>query len=261
MSYEVSQYPHGTFNWVDFMSTDRDTAKTFYHALFGWTSEDMPTGEGQPDYTMFYLDGLDVAGGGPTFDPNMPTVWMSYISVDNVDEAVAKAEELGATTVMPAMDVLDSGRMATIQDPTGAHVSLWEPKKHIGARVVNKVGASCWNELYTKDVEKAKEFYGKLFGWEFSTDDTGYTFITNNGRGNGGIFEITDEMGNMPPFWMVYFTIENLEESVQKVQKLGGTVHMPGKEISVGKIAVVADPTGGAFTMIEMNDEPEHWTE
>ena len=70
MNYTVTQYPQGTFSWVDFFSTDVSTSKAFYSALFGWTSEDMPSGEGKPDYTMFYLDGRVVAGGGPTYAPN-----------------------------------------------------------------------------------------------------------------------------------------------------------------------------------------------
>jgi uncharacterized protein len=261
MSYTVTKYPQGTFSWCDFFSTDVKKSTDFLNGLFGWTSEAMPTGEGRPDYIMFSLDGKYVAGGSQAFDPNMPSFWSSYITVNNVDEMTAKAESLGAKVAMAPMDVLDSGRMSTIQDPTGAHVSLWQPNKHIGAGIVNTVGAMSWNELYTQDLEKAKEFYTKLFGWTTETDTAGYTTIKNNGRNNGGMFVITPEMGNFPPNWMVYFTVANIEESVNKVKELGGQVYMGPKEISVGKIATIADPTGAAITIMEMSIEPQHWEE
>ena len=222
----------------------------------------MPTGEGRPDYTMFSLEGKYVAGGSPAFDPKMPSFWNNYISVDNVDEIVKKAESLGAKVTMAAMDVLDSGRMATIQDPTGANVSLWQPKKHIGASVVNTVGAMGWNELYTKDVEAAKKFYGDLFGWTYDVDaeNDGYVTIKNNGRMNGGIYKMTPEMEGMPPNWTVYFTVKNIDESVAKVKELEGEVHMQ-KDITVGKIAAVADPAGTNFMLIQMSMPPEEWKE
>jgi predicted enzyme related to lactoylglutathione lyase len=261
MSYTPTKYPQGTFSWADFFSTDIEKSKTFMNTLMGWTSQDMPTGEGRPDYTMFSLEGKYVAGGSPTFAPNMPSFWSSYITVDDIDEMTAKAEKLGAQITMPPMDVLDSGRMATIKDPTGANVSLWQPKKHIGAGIINKAGAMVWNELYTKDLEKAKEFFAKLLGWTYETDENNYTTIKNNGRANGGMFAITPEMGEMPPFWTVYFTVKNLTESLEQVKKLGGQIHMGPKEIAVGKIAMIADPAGASFMIMEMSIEPDQWVE
>lgn len=261
MSYFVTKYPQGTFSWADFFSTDVQASTTFLTGLFGWTSEDMPTEKGKPNYTMFSLDDKYVAGGGPAFDPNMPSFWNSYISVDNVDEMTAKAEKLGAKIIMPPMDVLDSGRMSTIQDPTGAHVALWQPKKHIGAGVINTVGAMGWNELYTKDVEAAKKFYSDLLGWTYDFDkEANYTTIKNNGRMNGGMMAITEEMMGMPPSWVVYFTVKDMNESVAKVKELGGQVYMQ-KDIGVGKIAMIADPAGASIMLIQMSMPPTQWEE
>lgn len=263
MSYLVTKYPHGTFSWCDIFSKDIQSSKKFLESLFGWTSIDIRTGEGRPDYTMFYLNGHEVAGGSPTFDNNMPSFWSSYISVENVDGIVSHVENLEGKIIMPAMDVLDSGRMATIQDPTGAHVNIWQPKKHIGAHIINTTGAMSWNELYTRDMETAKKFYGTLFGWTFEQPEEmeGYTVIKNKGRSNGGIFPITPEMGKMPPCWMVYFTVKNLDESVAKVKALGGHIYMDSKDISVGRIATVTDPTGAGMVLIEMSVKPDEWIE
>lgn len=263
MSYTVTKYPQGTFSWADFFSKDIKASTAFMNGLMGWTSQDMPTGEGRPDYTMFSLDGKYVAGGSPAFDPSMPSFWTSYVTVDDVDAMTAKAEKIGAKITMPPMDVLDSGRMSTIQDRTGAHIALWQPKKHIGAGVVNIPGAMSWNELYTPDMEASKKFYADLFGWTFEASENApeYTVIKNNGRRNGGMFPQMEDMKGMPPFWMVYFTVKNIDESIAKTKELGGKVEMGPKEISVGKIAVIADPAGAHFMIMEMSVNPEEWVE
>lgn len=260
MSYNPTKYPQGAFCWADFYSTDIEASKKFMNELFGWTSEDMPTGDGMPDYTMFSLDDKNTAGGSPTFGPDMPSFWSNYITVDNVDDITAKAEKLGAKVQMKPMDVLDSGRMSTIQDPTGAAVSLWQPKKHIGAGVVNTVGAMGWNELYTPDIETSKKFYTDLFGWTYETDEEndGYITILNNGRMNGGMMAISSEMTGMIPSWMVYFSVKNIDEAAKKVEELGGEVHLI-KEVNVGKLAMVADPAKTNFLLIEMSVTPEEW--
>src|SRR5882724_8599368 len=118
MAFTVTKYPAGTFCWADVYSTDIAKTKPFLTALFGWSSEDIPTSEGQPDYTMFSLDNKNVEGGSPTFMKDMPSFWSNYVCVDNIDEMTNKAEKLGAKITMQPMDVLDSGRMSSIQDPT-----------------------------------------------------------------------------------------------------------------------------------------------
>lgn len=264
MSFTVTKYPQGTFSWVDLSSTNMDATKAFLTGFFGWTAKDMPTGKPGMDYTMFYLDGKTVAGAGPklTKMQHTPSFWSSYITVDDVDAMTTKAHKLGAKVMIPPVDVFDAGRIAGITDPTGASVMLWQPKRHIGAQMVNTVGAFGWNELYTHDIKTAQTFYADLFGWTYDTDEkSGYVSIQNNGRANGGMMAITAEMKHMPPNWTVYFAVTNIDESIVKVKKLGGKVYMGPKEISVGKIAMVAEPSGASFIIIEMSMSPEEWKE
>lgn len=261
----------GLFLIPIFSSTDDAATVTFMTKLLGWTVKDMPMGadsKASGMYHSFYLDGKAVAGGmkmpADMIKKGVPSMWNSYVTVDNVDETVKKALELGAKVAMPAMDVFDICRMAAIMDPTGAPVMLYQPKKSIGAEIVNTIGAMGWNELYTKDVEKAKDFYSKLFGWTYDVDkDSGYVMIQNKGRANGGIFAITPEMGDMPPMWVVYFTVKDMDASLAKVKDLGGKVHMGPKKIGPGKIAMIADPAGASFIIIELSPDmpPEEWVE
>lgn len=261
MSYTVTKYPQGTFCWTDLFTTDVAASRTFYETVMRWTSKDLPTDNG-PDYTMFYVGDQEVAALAPMAPDmgDMPSHWSCYVSVNNLDNMVQKAESLGATVVMPTMDVMTAGRMAGIQDPTGATLMLWEPKEFIGASLVNTIGAMGWNELYTKDVAKAQEFYGALFDWEFENSD-GYTMIKNNGRANGGMIMIQDDWGDFPVSWQVYFTVENLDAALEKARELGGSTLSEPIEASVGRFVMVNDPTGAVCTFIELSADPDHWIE
>ncbi len=262
MGYTVTSYSPGTFSWVDVFSTDFEKTRDFMNDVMGWTSKDFPTGEGRPDYTMFSKDGNVVAGGSPAFAEGMPSFWSNYVTVNDLDAVLARVEELGGSVTMPAMDVLTSGRMATIADPTGAPLSLWQAGDHIGAEMVNTVGAMCWNDLMTNDVDKAQQFYGELFGWTFDEpDSSGYVMIRNNGRMNGGMMMNTPDIGEMPPAWNVYFTVASIEDAIRSVNARGGSVLMQPTSMESGTFSVIADPAGAVFSIIEMSVPPDEWEE
>ena len=163
---EKTKYEPGTFCWVELATKDGAAAKNFYASLFEWKVDDMPIPDGSI-YSMLQKNGKQVGALyqlGPQ-QQGVPPHWNSYVSVASADASAAKAKELGGKVMVEPFDVLDAGRMAVISDPTGAALSLWEPRRHIGAQVVNEPGAFCWNELYTTDPRKAAEFYFGLFGW------------------------------------------------------------------------------------------------
>jgi predicted enzyme related to lactoylglutathione lyase len=153
-------------------------------------------------------------------------------------------------------DVLDAGRVAAISDPTGAIVSLWQPRSRIGATLVNDVGALCWNELATTDVERAKAFFGELLGWQYEPDESGYASIKNGGRLNGGIRRQTEQERGIPPNWLPYFAVENTDDATRHAEHLGGRTISPATEIHIGRIAVIADPQGAAFVVFEGETDP-----
>jgi predicted enzyme related to lactoylglutathione lyase len=258
---ETPEYKPGTFCWVELGTTDAAAAKNFYAQLLGWEYTDNPMG---PDmtYSMIKLDGKDV-GGLYGMDKNMlaqatPPHWLSYVSVASVDETLEKAKDAGATVLNGPFDVPNAGRMVVIQDPTGAVFALWQAGQHHGAAAYNVPGTLCWNELGTRDTEKAGEFYSNLFGWSkesFSKSPVEYTMFKNGDRGAGGMYKITPEMGPMPAHWLVYFAVDNCDAKVQKATELGGSVMMPAEDIpTVGRFAILQDPQGAAFAIIKLQN-------
>ena len=256
---EISHYEPGTFCWPELGTNDPEAAKEFYTGLFGWTVNDVPAGPAGT-YTMLQLSGKDV---GALYGLNkdqrsqgVPPHWLSYISVASVDETARKAKELTGKVFAEPFDVFDVGRMAIIEDPTGATFALWQPRKHIGARLVNQQGALCWNELATSNTEVAGKFYTQLFGWTTKVMPGASGPYTEFMRGQtpaGGMLQVTKEWGNTPSHWMVYFAVADCDDRVTKAKQLGGGVKVPPTDIpTVGRFSVLQDPQGAVFSIIKL---------
>jgi uncharacterized protein len=257
---ERTFYEPGTFCWAGLATSDPAVAERFYTRLFGWESEEQSGGEAGT-FTVLRRSGHDVAllyrQQPEARAAGAPPHWTSYISVEDADATAARAGELGGAAVFrEPFDVLDAGRVAAIRDPTGAIVSLWQPRSRIGATLVNEVGALCWNELATTDPERAKAFFAGLLGWHYETDESGYASIRNGGRLNGGVREQTEEERGIPPSWLPYFTVEKVDDAARDADRLGGRALSPAIEIHIGRIAVVADPLGAAFAVFEGETDP-----
>lgn len=247
-----TSYTPGTFCWTDLTTPDQDQAKSFYSSLFGWEAEDMPMGEGIY-YSMQRSGGRLVAAISPQpeqqRDAGAPPMWNSYISVEDADASLERAQELGANVHAGAFDVFDSGRMGVVQDPQGAFFSVWQAGTHFGAELVNAHGALSWDELYTPDIEASDRFYSALFGWKTQAMEgmeMPYRVIqTQAGRSNGGI----TTMEGVPPAWLVYFGSDDIERSVAQAGELGAETRMGPMDIGAGKIAVLTDPQGATFAL------------
>jgi uncharacterized protein len=251
---KVTKYQPGTPCWVELATTDLDSAKAFYSALLGWKDYSV----GPPEagyYTMPERDGLPIAGMSTQQDAEraagVPPHWNTYISVESADATTKKVAGLGGTVVAEPFDVMDVGRMAVYLDPDGAAIAVWQPKVHVGAGVVNEVGAWGWSELYTRDVDQAIAFYGGLFGWGTKRSPE-YTEWLVGDRSVGGMIEIRPEMGPVPPNWTTYFQIDDCDAAAATAKDKGGSVMMPPMDIpDIGRFAVVADAQGAVFAIIK----------
>ncbi len=258
---EVQAHEPGTFCWVELATTDQQAAKEFYTKLFGWSANDSPMGEGMV-YTMLQLGGRNVGalyGMDAEEKGRMPPSWRSYVSVASADEAAEKARAAGAQVLMEPFDVMTFGRMAVLQDPTGATISLWEPKEHIGAQVTGEPGSLCWNELATGDVERAREFYTGLFGWGANVLDMGemgtYTMFMRGEIPAGGLFDANGKSAvpDMPTAWMPYIAVADCDASAAKAGELGAEIVVPPSDIpGTGRFSLLRDPQGAMISIIRL---------
>lgn len=260
MAVMTSHRP-GTFSWVDLAAHDVDAAERYYTQLFGWTADRMPYGSGPDEvYVMLRKDGRDAAAlysmDATQKSQGMPSTWLSYVTVESADEAAARARALGATVLADAFDVMDVGRMALIGDPGGAMFAAWQPGRHVGAGIKDDPGSLCWNELATRDMDRAVAFYAALFGWTpapFEASPLPYTMMMNGDAPAGGIYTMPAAMEGVPPHWAPYFAVEDTDETLRRSDQLGGSTFMPPDDIpGIGRLAGLRDPQGASFYVIRL---------
>jgi uncharacterized protein len=116
----------GVFVWDELGTSDADGAAQFYGEVFGWTTKDMGPDFG--GYKLFQVGETGIAGVYQLQDAPKPTAWIPYVGVEDVDTTVAKATELGGSTVTEAMDLPTVGRFAVISDPQGAVFGIIKPE-------------------------------------------------------------------------------------------------------------------------------------
>jgi predicted enzyme related to lactoylglutathione lyase len=254
----IENHANGSFCWIELATSDQSASKQFYGPLFGWESAEFPMGP-EGVYVIFRIEGRDVAGCY-AIDANMqshgvPPHWMPYVQVANADETVAKATSNGGSVIAGPMDVFNMGRMAVLQDPTGAHFSIWQPMSHKGTLITGVPGTHCWADLSTSDADRAQDFYQKVFGWEIAAgehDSSGYLHIKNGQDFIGGIPPAKYRNPNAPPHWMLYFLVASCDASAAKAKELGAKFHMePSTMENVGRMAVFADPQGAVSALFE----------
>lgn len=252
-----SSYAEGTPNWVDLQTPDQPAAKDFYTALFGWSYDDQPMLEGAI-YSMATLHGERVTAIAPqpvgSSPADTPAQWNTFLAVDDVDASAAKVEPAGGDLILPAFSVSDAGRMAFLTDPTGAEVGLWQAGAHVGATLVNETGTLIWNELITDDPERALNFYRSVVGLGSATlpiPETGdYTVLQVHDDGVGGC--IRPPRPEVPNHWHVYFGVDDADATVAKAVEEGGALMAdPFDMPTVGRMAVLSDPQGAVFSIMQ----------
>ncbi len=256
----VIDVKHGTFGWIDVMTTDASVAVPFYEKVFGWTTQEMPGGVGP--YHMFFQGDQPAAGLGEMSDEmkqqGAPSAWNSYVEVDDLEAAVGRVPDLGGAVVVPPMPAGEYGRLAVIRDPAGAHVSLWQNNEKPNRGTYNEAGFLTWNEHVSRDTAAAREFYSALLGWEWDEMEMPqgtYWVIMNDGRANGGLMAMTDEWpAEVPAHWSVYIGSDDVDASAEAVKAAGGQIVVEPMDISVGRFCVAQDPTGAAFTIFKGGD-------
>ena len=254
---------HGSFIWYELMTPDPGGAKTFYDAVIGWN-----VGDAVPEYNGYRMIGRSdggFAGGVLELTDEMRghgarPIWLGYICVDDVDEAVLSVGSADGKSLMPATDIANVGRIAMVADPHGAPFYVMKPPPPaddpdgqsdvFSPSAEQRVG---WNELSTSDPAAARRFYVEQFGW--GTDeymDMGqmgeYRFLEQSGSRIGAL------CGSMPgqePKWRYYFRVPSISQAKETAEEKGGTIAMGPHQVPTGDwIVIGVDPQGAEFALV-----------
>jgi len=270
---ERDGYIAGVPCWVDTSQPDPEAAAAFYGGLFGWEFEDaMPAGS-PGTYLIAHLRGGDVAAVSSQPEGAPPqAVWNTYVSVEDADEAAARAREAGGSVLSEPFEVMAAGRMAVLADPEGAVFCEWQAREHRGATIVNEPGSLNFNVLNTRDPEGAKRFYRAVFGW--TTLDLGSgEFWTLRSYGDyleqltpgtrartaelgaagfenvvAAITPIAGDDADTSAYWSVTFSTADADATAAKATELGGTVLVVPVDAPYSRVTVLRDPQGATFS-------------
>lgn len=253
------QYREGAPCWADLATPDLAGARRFYGALLGWTFDVGAAEFG--GYVTVRKDGASVCGMmQPPPEQGGPPCWGVYLKTSDMDASARTITEAGGKALMGPHAVGELGVMLVAEDPTGAVFGLWQMGLHRGAEAFGVPGAMCWHELNTRDAAAADAFFRRLFGYTLSsvesTEKMDYMTYHVDGRAVCGRLKMTAEWGDLPPHWMTYFAVADVDADVARLPALEGKLHHGPFDTPYGRIAVVSDPYGAVFSLIQMPAQP-----
>ncbi len=244
----------GDFCWINMLTPKPTEAREFYRTLLGWDYVEMP-GMGH----RIQVGDVDIGGifdvNGPNTPPGARATIGVMVKVANADATCAKVTSLGGVA-KAAFDIMRAGRMAVCTDPTGVEFDIWEAKNMQGTMVDSAVhGAPSWSELYTSDDARADMFYCELFGWASTSESflgLSYTTFSLDGIDVAGMMQLSAEMGAMPPRWVTYFTVDDVDEAARLAVSLGATLCVNLHDVpGIGRFCGIVSPQGIVLYVIQ----------
>ncbi|MEO0476782.1 MAG: VOC family protein [Planctomycetota bacterium] len=233
------------FIWVDLSTFDPAKAHRFYGRVLGWSFDTDASG-----YSNASTAGVAQPTAGlypmPEFfrKIKMPSFWMSYIQVADIDAVVAKAGGLGARIELQEDNAL--GRIALVRDPLGAGFTCIQ-NDALNSGQGNAPGQYAGSELVISDPGRANDFYSSLFNWSFK--DQGhdqYTIHQHDGEVIASMQAASNDVKGDKEYWAVYFVVKDLGQARQAIEAADGAVIYAYDAFS-GEVLIGVDDQGAAF--------------
>ncbi|MDR3416660.1 MAG: VOC family protein [Nevskia sp.] len=257
----ASQEHHtGKVIFVELVTPDLAAAKQFYGGLFGWTFRDIQAGG--TEYAEASVDGRPVAGlihkDVPAGEHRQPA-WLSFIAVSDVDSAKTMAVKNGAKVLFEPHSIPNRGREAVFADPQGAVFAVLASSSGDPPDVLAAPGEWIWSSLITSDPDADAAFYQALFDYEVfdlpADDGAQHLLLASDNYARASANTPPANKPNVHPHWLNYIRVEDTAKMTARVVALGGRVLVePRVDRHGGKVAVVADPLGAPFGLLEWPD-------
>jgi predicted enzyme related to lactoylglutathione lyase len=253
----TQEHHAGKVIFTELATPDLAAAERFYGGLFGWTFHDIQLGPVR--YAQASLNGDPIAG---LFQKSLPAgndrrpAWLNFISVEDVDVTAKLAVQNGGTVLREAHDILGRGRQAVLADPQGAVFAILASSAGDPPDDLADPGEWIWNSLITRDPDTDAAFYQKLFGYEVfdlsSSDNADHLLLATDNIERASVNPFPVSGRGAYPHWLSFVRVEDADKVADKVQTLGGRVLVaPRPDRHGGKIALVADPAGAVFGLLE----------
>jgi predicted enzyme related to lactoylglutathione lyase len=241
------------------MSRDAAASKAFYTELLGWRVDAVDMAEGK--YEMFFMGERGLGGVVPLDGDELPSHWMPYIAVDDLQAGCDRAAELGGQVCVSPTDI-GPGSFAVITDPQGGVFSLWQGKEPVGEPAPRgEPGLFCWQECLSTDAAGSQVFYEGLFGWRTETADMEvggvpltYRMFLRGDDHFGGVLELPEptKRQGARTHWLVYVNVPDVDAYLEKAAGLGASMVCPPTDIPrAGRFCVIQDPQGAVLALFK----------
>jgi predicted enzyme related to lactoylglutathione lyase len=253
----------GKVIWTDLVTPDLNDAKRFYGTLFGWTFREV---QGDSHYALALLDDRPVAGlfqkplaSKQTQQP----AWLTFLAVRDVDAARKATLQHGGKVVSPPHNYPQRGRQALLADPDGAVFAVLAAQGGDPPDYLAAPGEWIWSSLLVKDPQQETAFYKTLFGYdvydlasaEGSADDAQHYILSTDDTARVGLNALPTDSMRRRPHWLNFVRVMDAAETTKKAIALGGRVLVePRIDRHGGQLAVLADPSGAPFGIMEWTD-------
>ncbi|NOD63691.1 MULTISPECIES: VOC family protein [unclassified Ruegeria] len=241
---------NGHFLWTDLSTYDMRTARTDYAEFFNWSFGK------EEAYDFATIGGQEVAAIFPMPDRlakmNMPSFWMSYIHVDNLDAKVEQARtHEGVIIEVEPQPFSEAARIALVRDPSGAGFTMYEgPDIQTGAPGAGKV---IGRFHHVPDIALIAPFYADLFGWRFEKSSASpwprYDIRHPDGTVVAWAEEVPEAIRGKFRYWMPCFGVKSVGDTLRQIEARSGQHH---NDLPEGRV-LVSDRQGAHF-MIQTVD-------
>jgi uncharacterized protein len=254
-------YLAGKFVWAEFVTDDLATARNFYGGLLGWTFQEAD------GYVTAFNGDQPVAGllyhARPKDGAARPR-WICYLSASNLSQVTKSVQAAGGVVRVPAMKIPGLGERVIFADPEGAmfglmHLQAGDPEDYLADN-----GSWIWLQLLSRDINSAAGFYQKVGGYSLFKDPQGsrgeQDLLVRDGYARAAVTLISPkrQQEGVTPVWLPFLHVEHVAESLKQVSVLGGQVLLPPDPgLFDGRVAVIADPSGGVVGLMEWDAEQE----
>jgi hypothetical protein len=253
----------GKVIWADLVTPDLNAAKSFYGALFGWSFRDVP---GNSNYALALLAGEPVAG---LFQKAMPAgeskqpAWLTFLAVRDVDAAQQEALQHGGKVLFKAHYYPHRGRQAVLADPDGAVFAVLAAEGGDPPDYLAAPGEWIWSSLLVKDPKQETAFYKSMFGYDVydlaseggGEADAQHYILSSDNYARSGLNALPTDSLRRHPHWLNFVRVTDAVDTAKRAVEHGGRVLVePRIDRHGGHLAVLADPSGAPFGVMEWSD-------
>jgi hypothetical protein len=257
MQPPTNEHHAGKVIWVDLVTPDLKGAEHFYGGLFGWTFHEIHARS--TDYAIALLDGHPVGGliqhAAPAGEHRQPG-WLTFLAVGDVDATRQLVIQQGGQVLFAPHAYPQRGRQAVFADPQGAVFAVLASTSGDSPDLLASPGEWIWSSLIARDPGTDAAFYQALFGYEVfdsgSEDGSEHLILSAQDYARASVNALPENEGHHHPHWRNFVRVLDTQQMAVTATQLGGRVLVePRVDRHGGRVAVVADPSGAPFGLLE----------